>query len=71
MQDRWKDERASKNEEMEEMHGDDPCIHPSNAELEILCKLRRLFSQPLVFAIRIKVGLLGIHSFLSAASTSP
>lgn len=33
MQDRWKDERASKNQEREEMHGDDPCIHPSTADI--------------------------------------
>ncbi len=44
------------------MHGDDPGIHPGTAEFEILCKLWRLFSQPLVSAIRIKVGLLVIHS---------
>lgn len=61
MQDQWKDEWRVKMR-MEKMHGDDPGIHPGTAEFEILCKLWRLFSQPLVSAIRIKVGLLVIHS---------
>lgn len=58
--------RAGKNE-ARKMHGDDPCIHPVTAELEIF-KLWGLFSQPLVSAVRIKVGLLGIHSIYSHGS---
>lgn len=39
------------------MQRDDPSgVHPVTAQVKILCKLLRLFSQPLVSAIRIKGG---------------
>lgn len=55
----------------EKMHWDDPCIHPATAEFEILCKLWRLFSQPLVSTIRIKVEFIEIHSLWAVLSWVP